>query len=453
MLKIRHILTAVSMALCLISLAVMLTLNFKPLYYMDMKLMNLSEKTGYAEDEIKESYDTLIAYNSVFYDGELEFPTLPMSENGKIHFEEVKQVFVFFEAILFPITLILSAVLIWTLRKEEPVYLKWASYIMIGIPVVLGLLIAINWERVFVLFHEIVFNNDYWLFDPDTDPIINLLPDAFFMHCAIMILALVVLFSVICMMKYKGKNMRYVIFAGVLFAMITLTGCGNERAVAADLEPYVGKYVAMVAEVADYQISVEEAVGDEMTLKASGDGTLLFEVGDKSANGTWDVKNGEMIVALIDEICYGKINENTVIFEHLYGIDAVITFAKEGTDAVDPSLYYPEKELAVLGSWEAYSVEELVKEGIMTSLEGAATMAEAFSITFEDDHTANFVYMGEEIKDVTWGYSIGDCYMNGGGYHLCAYPVENGELTVDIYNDKIWYTFHCRKVVDSADID
>lgn len=451
MLKTRHILTAVSMALCLISLAVMLTLNFKPLYYMDMKLMNLSEKTGCSETEIRENYDALIEYNSVFYDGELEFPTLPMSETGKIHFEEVKQVFVFFEAILFPITLILSAILIWTLRKEEPLYLKWASYFMIGIPAVLGLLIAINWDRVFVLFHEIVFNNDYWLFDPNTDPIINLLPDAFFMHCAIMILVLVVLFSVICMMKYKGKNMRYVIFACVLFAMITLTGCGQKAAVSANLEPYVGKYVAMVAEIADYQISVEEAVGDDMILKASGDGSILFEVGDKSAIGTWDVKNGEMIVELIDETCYGKISENTVTFEHLYGIDAEITFAKEGTDAMDPTLYYPEKELAVLGSWEAYSVEELVKEGVMTSMEGAETMAEAFSITFEDDHTADFTYMNETVKAVEWGYSIGDCYMSGGGYNLCAYPVENGELTVDIYNNEIWYTFHCKKIMDSTD--
>ena len=230
--KRSHIPTAVSSALCLISLAVMLTLNFKPLYYMDMKLMNLPERTGYSEAEIRENYDALIEYNSVFYDGELEFPTLPMSETGKIHFEEVKQVFVFFEAVLFPVTFLLSAILIWTLRKDKPLYLKWASCFMIGIPAVLGLLIAMNWDRVFVLFHEIVFRNDYWLFDPSTDPIINLLPDAFFMHCAIMILALVVLFSVICMMKYKEKNVRYVILTVTLFAVVTLLGRGQEQSLA-----------------------------------------------------------------------------------------------------------------------------------------------------------------------------------------------------------------------------
>lgn len=449
MLKTKQILTAISMALCLISLSVILTLNFKPLYYMDMKILNLSETTGYSEEEIMENYDALIEYNSVFYKGELEFPSLPMSESGKIHFEEVKEIFVFFEAVLFPVTLFLSAILIWMLRKEKPFYLKWASWFMVGIPAIIGVLIAMNWNRVFVLFHELMFANDYWLFDPNTDPIIRLLPDGYFMHCAILILALVVLFSIICMMKFKGKKIRYAIFACALFTMIALTGCGQESSVSTDLEPYVGKYVAMVAEISDYQIDVEEAVGDEMVLKASGDGTALFEVADKSAVGTWSVKNGEMVLELIGETCYGTIEGDSVTFEHLYGIDAVITFAKEGTEAMDPTLYYPEKELAVLGSWEAYSVEKLVKEGIMTSMEGAVTMADAFSITFDEDHTADFAYLGEVVKDVEWGYSIGDCYMVGDGYHLCAYPVENDELTVDIYNEEIWYTFHCKKVTEN----
>jgi len=31
------------------------------------------------------------------------------------------------------------------------------------------------------------------MFDPRTDPIINILPDRFFMHCCIMVIALIVL--------------------------------------------------------------------------------------------------------------------------------------------------------------------------------------------------------------------------------------------------------------------
>ena len=223
--KIKHIFTAICIALCLISLSVVLTLNFQTLYYMDVKLMDLPEKTGYTEEEIRENYDTLIEYNSVFYQGELEFPTLAMSESGRIHFEEVKNVFVFFEAMLFPITFLFSAVCIFLLRKEKPLYLKLASYFMVGIPAVLGAFIAINWDRVFVLFHELVFRNDYWIFDPAKDPVINILPDAFFMHCAILILLFVVLFSVLCMQIYKGGNMKYIVLACVVFSACTFAGC------------------------------------------------------------------------------------------------------------------------------------------------------------------------------------------------------------------------------------
>ena len=71
------------------------------------------------------------------------------------------------------------------------------------LPAALGVLIALNWETVFVLFHKIVFNNNYWIFNAATDPVITILPDTFFMHCALMILALVVLGSIICLLAYR----------------------------------------------------------------------------------------------------------------------------------------------------------------------------------------------------------------------------------------------------------
>ena len=47
-------------------------------------------------------------------------------------------------------------------------------------------------------FSSACFNNDYWLFDPTTDPIINILPDVYFMHCTIMIFVLVMAGSLLC---------------------------------------------------------------------------------------------------------------------------------------------------------------------------------------------------------------------------------------------------------------
>ena len=114
-----------------------------------------------------------------------------MSESGRIHFEEVKKVFSVFEygaLILIP----LSAVEIIAAKKKRFGSLfAAAGIISVGIPASLGLLIAANWEWVFITFHKLVFQNDYWLFDPYTDPIITILPDEFFMHCAALIMLLV----------------------------------------------------------------------------------------------------------------------------------------------------------------------------------------------------------------------------------------------------------------------
>lgn len=197
----------------ILSFSVVLILNFRPLYYHDMKSMNLSETYHISEEEIKANYDTLIDYNSLFYWDELSFPTLPMSESGKIHFEEVKVIFDGLQ-----ILLIVSTILFWPLalytihKKKEYCFLKW-------IPLFAGILVSIiliwaliDWEGLFVTFHHLMFRNDYWLFDPYTDPIINLLPDKFFFHCLAGIIGCMLVLLVSCLLghrilkKRSGKN-------------------------------------------------------------------------------------------------------------------------------------------------------------------------------------------------------------------------------------------------------
>ena len=194
---------ALALTLFIISAAVVVTLNFRPLYYLDVDLLHIAETSGLPRAEILENYNTLIDYNSIFGTKELVFPTLAMSETGCIHFEEVKNVFAFFE-----ITLIVSGVLvlagvIYRHFKKNPGYLLLSGILTVALPLVLGILIALNWQTVFILFHKIVFRNDYWIFDAATDPVITILPDAFFMHCALLILALVVLGSVVCLLLYR----------------------------------------------------------------------------------------------------------------------------------------------------------------------------------------------------------------------------------------------------------
>jgi len=57
--------------------------------------------------------------------------------------------------------------------------------------------IAIDFDRAFVIFHLIFFNNDYWILDPRVDLLINMVPQVFFIEISMMIGALLLLFSAI----------------------------------------------------------------------------------------------------------------------------------------------------------------------------------------------------------------------------------------------------------------
>ena len=198
--------SALILFLFIVSFAVTLTLNFKPLYYFDMEHLKISQYSGYSEDEIRANYDVLIDYNNFWGPKTLDFPTLSMSETGRIHFEEVKVIFVAFE-VLCIITLVLNIIfMIYHKKQRSILYLKYTSIITIAIPAIIAIFIAVCWDKVFVIFHKIFFKNDYWIFSPDTDPVINILPDTFFMHCAIMIISIVILGSILCGIIYKSRK-------------------------------------------------------------------------------------------------------------------------------------------------------------------------------------------------------------------------------------------------------
>ena len=193
----KNILTSICLALFIISASITITLNFRPLYYHDISALKIEETSGFSKNIIKKNYDNLIDYNQFFYSGRLKL-TMPMSEEGQIHFADVKKIFDTVE-ILCIITLILSVFLIKKqITQHDFEFLKLSSIITILLPSIAGIFTAVNWESTFIMFHKIMFHNDYWLFDEATDPVITILPDDFFLHCAIMIIVLILISSLLC---------------------------------------------------------------------------------------------------------------------------------------------------------------------------------------------------------------------------------------------------------------
>lgn len=205
---LRNIAAAVSLMMLIICLSVTITLNFRPLYYFDIGYLNIAETSGVDAETIKKNYDILIDYNSMFNNDTLEFPDFAMSEHGRIHFEEVKAIFVSIQYIGIAALIFSVILIIVSAKKKDRLYLKLASVFTVVIPTALGIFIAANWKKVFVTFHHIFFSNDYWIFNPSEDAIITVLPDTFFMHCAIMILVLVVFGSGLCAAAYVIARRR-----------------------------------------------------------------------------------------------------------------------------------------------------------------------------------------------------------------------------------------------------
>ena len=59
------------------------------------------------------------------------------------------------------------------------------------VPVGFGFIMAVGFNTFFVMFHELFFSNDDWIFNPVTDPIIMVLPEQFFMYCFILFFILI----------------------------------------------------------------------------------------------------------------------------------------------------------------------------------------------------------------------------------------------------------------------
>ncbi len=130
--------------------------------------------------QMQANYDRVVHYSLFPWVSELRLDTLPMSDSGRQHFADAKDLFqVFVQAGL--ICLVIALVLgIWLWRRHRSS----------AIP------LMINFDRSFVVFHELFFDNDLWIFDPRTDPIINYLPESLFMRNAFAILVLMIVLSV-----------------------------------------------------------------------------------------------------------------------------------------------------------------------------------------------------------------------------------------------------------------
>ena len=169
--------------LAVLTLCIAVTINFRPLYVVDIDYLNILDYTTIGKKELLANFDQLMGYLNNPFVHELTMQDFPVSESGAFHFYEVKRLFMLNYGVLV-VTIIPAGFFIWHLKKKGWLWrLMRPCQVGLFLPIVLLILMAIGFDQFFVQFHSLFFNNDAWLFDPATDPVINVLPETFFMHC------------------------------------------------------------------------------------------------------------------------------------------------------------------------------------------------------------------------------------------------------------------------------
>ena len=201
---------ALALILFILTVSIGLPIYIRPFYYAHIEPIGLEAYTGLTAEQLREAYDGILDYltlpNRPFSCG-----ILPFSAEGEAHFADCRVLFDLNRNVLLMSGGIL-AVLLLLQKKFGPYRLGkrhaawWAGLLALIAPLVIGALAALDFDRAFVIFHQIFFpGKNNWLFDWRTDPIILALPQEFFRNCAILIGAGLVIFS-LSLLIFTGRR-------------------------------------------------------------------------------------------------------------------------------------------------------------------------------------------------------------------------------------------------------
>lgn len=201
--KLFAIFLIINTSLFIVSLVISFALVFKPFYYYHINSLNITNQSGYTELEIKEAYDDVIDYlvlDKPFKTGKLKY-----SDVGYDHFKDCKLLFNlnFFILGFSSVIIILKKIYFNNIKvfKHNISFLSSILNIFVFILIFVSSII-VGFSETFEIFHRIFFlGKDNWLLDRNTDEIIKILPQDFFMNLAILVVSLIIVISILIVIR------------------------------------------------------------------------------------------------------------------------------------------------------------------------------------------------------------------------------------------------------------
>ncbi len=184
--RILLILLVLSLSLGSLLISVEINSFNKEHYLRNYKSYNQVEITGKSIEELMGITDDLILYLKARAGDEILEPNF--NEREVLHMRDV-QVLFRIGYILKYLSIILSiGIIVYFIKKGQlnilGKYIYRGLFFNWAILILLGLLIYSDFNKYFTYFHYIFFTNDLWLLNPETDLLIQMLPEEFFSSMA-----------------------------------------------------------------------------------------------------------------------------------------------------------------------------------------------------------------------------------------------------------------------------
>ncbi len=200
--KLLTVLLGLFTALLMITGSIALPIYFRPFYYWQIEMLDVPIFTGYDKQTIITAYDEVLDYLTIpgapFGTG-----VFPHTAEGESHFADCRALFMLNATVL--LVSLVMVILLLCLRRRGVFRLwypkgrhiaQWIGEMVLGAFAFIGLLVAVDFDSAFVVFHKLFFpGKDNWLFDIQADPIVNALPEQFFLNCGVLILGTIVIGS------------------------------------------------------------------------------------------------------------------------------------------------------------------------------------------------------------------------------------------------------------------
>ena len=213
--RLLALLMASAVFFCILTASIGLPIYIRPFYYAHIEALDLPGVSGFTADQIREAYDQVLDYLTL---PGREFGTgvMACSQAARDHFLDCRVLFDLNAGILLVSAAIILVLLVLrrigrigslTLGGRNAAW--WGGFCALGLPLIVGSLAALDFNRAFVIFHSIFFpGKDNWIFSWYDDQIIRVLPQQFFMNCAILIGAGILVFSLVVMRANRSRKQK-----------------------------------------------------------------------------------------------------------------------------------------------------------------------------------------------------------------------------------------------------